>query len=53
MKVGAATFFIRDLSSTAKALCVVHSSDNSLEAIDYLEHLGLAKHPEIMRRLQT
>ena len=42
----------RELSGAAdKALRVVHSSDNSLEAIDHLEALGLQDDPEIKRRL--
>ena len=32
-------------------LRVIHSSDNSLEAVNHLEHLGLKDHPEIARRL--
>lgn len=30
---------------------IVHSSDNVLEAMDHLEHLGLARHPEVSARL--
>lgn len=32
---------------------VVHSSDNSLEAFDHLDHLGLKEHPAIAARLRT
>ena len=42
----------RDLGEGGnKILRIVHSSDNSLEALDHLEHLGLKHHPEIARRL--
>lgn len=36
---------------TTRDLRVIHSSDNSMEAIDHLEHLGLTDHPEIRRRM--
>lgn len=36
---------------TTRDLRVIHSSDNSLEAVDHLEHLGLTDHPEIRRRM--
>lgn len=41
----------REHGDGGKDLRVVHSSDNSLEAIDHLEHLGLIEHPEIRRRM--
>jgi hypothetical protein len=41
----------REHGEGGKDLRVVHSSDNSLEAIDHLEHLGLAEHPEVKRHL--
>jgi hypothetical protein len=42
----------RDLGGGGeKILRVVHSSDNSLEALDHLEHLGLKQHPEIAKYL--
>jgi hypothetical protein len=34
-----------------KILRIIHSSDNSLEAVDHLEPLGLLDHPEVMRHL--
>jgi hypothetical protein len=36
---------------SAKALPVVHSSDNSLEALDHISHLGLSDHPSIRERI--
>jgi len=43
----------RDLSGDAeKALRVVHSSDNSLEALDHLEALGLQDDPQIKRLME-
>ena len=42
----------RDLGTRdKKILRVIHSSDNSLEALDHLEHLGVKDHPEIAKRL--
>lgn len=42
----------RELSpDDVKALRIIHSSDNSDEALDHLEHLGLLDHPELRRRL--
>jgi hypothetical protein len=41
----------REHGDGGKDLRVVHSSDNSLEAIDHLDHLGLIEHPEIKRRM--
>jgi hypothetical protein len=32
---------------------VVHSSDNSLEALDHLEHLKLTNHPAVLARIPT
>ncbi len=43
----------REHGDGGKDLRVVHSSDNSLEAIDHLEHLGLLEHPEIRRRMSA
>ena len=36
---------------SSRDLRVIHSSDNTLEALDHLEHLGLKEHPDIARRL--
>jgi hypothetical protein len=41
----------RELSNTPKALRVIHSSDNAMEALDHLRHLGLTDHPAIAARL--
>jgi hypothetical protein len=42
----------RDLGTRdKKILRVIHSSDNSLEALDHLEHLGVKDHPDIAKRL--
>lgn len=44
----------RDLSEGGKKILrIIHSSDNSLEALDHLDHLGLKHHPEIASRLAT
>ncbi|MBN2429034.1 MAG: hypothetical protein JXK94_11920 [Deltaproteobacteria bacterium] len=37
--------------SEKKGKRIIHSSDNSFEALDHLEHLGLTDHPEIAKRL--
>ncbi len=37
----------------SEVMRVVHSSDNSLEAFDHLEHLGLKEHPAITARLKA
>jgi len=43
----------RDLATQGhKAMRIIHSSDNSLEALDHLEHLGLRNHPAIISRLE-
>ncbi|MEI8241779.1 MAG: hypothetical protein WCI17_00785 [bacterium] len=41
----------RDLSPAEKTLRVVHSSDNSQEALDHVRHLGLTDHPGIAGHL--
>ena len=44
----------RDLGTEGKSILrVIHSSDNSLEAIDHLEHLGLQDHPAVRTRLSS
>jgi hypothetical protein len=37
--------------NATKALPVVHSSDNSLEALDHVSRLGLSDHPSIQKRI--
>jgi hypothetical protein len=37
--------------NAARAIPVVHSSDNSLEALDHVSHLGLSDHPAIRDRI--
>lgn len=36
-------------SSEHKTLRIIHSSDNSLEALDHLDHLNLKEHPDIKK----
>lgn len=43
----------RDLGGEKKSLRVIHSSDNTLEAVDHLHHLGLTDHPGIADRLHS
>jgi len=34
-------------STTGKPLAILHSSDNSVEALEHLRHIGIADHPRI------
>jgi hypothetical protein len=35
--------------SRGKPFGVVHASDNTLEALEHLVHLGMDRHPEVLR----
>jgi hypothetical protein len=41
----------REFSGSAQALRLIHSSDNSREALEHLHHLGLEGHAGILHRL--